>query len=201
MPSPKSHRNGQIEANRRGRLGEKSSSFYGQSSATMSSQLRRPKTVPDLASYRKLSAGASPEALPRHPPKLLLNVTMMGSLGPIQVIMTPESTVGELVASAVRQYLKECRRPMLLTPEPSDYDLHYSQFSLESLDREEKLIQLGSRNFVLCPRKMKTSTATGDSENGSGGGVTTTRFASCSKEADKVAKSGFHWFKFMGFSP
>ncbi|KAI4334288.1 hypothetical protein L6164_018998 [Bauhinia variegata] len=196
MPSPKSQRNGQVEANRKGRLGEKSSSFYGQSSSTMPSQLRRPKTVPDLASYRKLSAGTSPEALPRHPPKLLLNVTVMGSLGPVQVIMMPESTVGDLVAAAVRQYVKECRRPFLPCTEPSGCDLHYSQFSLESLDREEKLMELGSRNFVLCPRKAKTSSM--DGETGSGG-CATTPFASCSKQADKVAKSGFHWLKFMDF--
>lgn len=62
------------------------------------------------------------------------------------------------------------------------------------LDREEKLISLGSRNFFLCPMKSETECG-----NGSGGGQTTPS-SSCSKEAGKaVAKSGFAWLKFMGF--
>lgn len=123
MPSQKKHR--------MGRLGEQSSSFNGQDAATMA-QLRRPQTLPDLVSYHKLAIIApSPEVLPRQPPKLLFNVTMLGSLGPVQVIMTQESTVGDLVSAAVRQYLKESRRPILPTTDPSEYDLHYSQFSLE----------------------------------------------------------------------
>ena len=133
MPSPKNHRNGQIETHRRGRLSEKSSSFHGQNAAAMSSQLRRPKTLPELVSYKKLAGTVtSPDGLPRQPPKLLLNVTMMGSLGPVQVIMTPESTVGDLMAAVVRQYVKEGRRPILPTTDASAFDLHYSQFSLES---------------------------------------------------------------------
>lgn len=48
------------------------------------------------------------------------------------------------------------------------------------LDREDKLINLGSRNFFLC-----------------GGGVTTAT-ATCWKEAEKGAtKNG--WLKFMDF--
>ena len=64
--------------------------------------------------------------------KLLLNVTIQASLGPVQVVMTPESKVGDLVAAAVKIYAKECRRPILPTTDPSMFDLHYSQFSLES---------------------------------------------------------------------
>ncbi|KAJ1401753.1 hypothetical protein SESBI_28513 [Sesbania bispinosa] len=195
MPSPKSQRNGQIENHRKGRLGERSSSFNGEN-AMSASQLRRPRTVPDLLSCRS-HAGPAPEGLPRQPPKLLLKVTVLGSLGPVQVLMRPESTAGDLVEAAVRQYLKEGRRPILPSNEASDFDLHYSQFSLESLCREEKLIELGSRNFFLCPRK----TSAGTNRDGS----VTTPFASCAKEADKVRErcgsggGGFGWFKLMHF--
>lgn len=122
MPSPKSHR--------RGRLAERSSSYQGLN-AMCAGQLRRPSTVPDLLSYRN-NAGAAPEGLPRQPPKLLLKVTVLGSLGPVQVLLRPELTVGDLVEAAVRQYLKEGRRPILPSNVASDFDLHYSQFSLES---------------------------------------------------------------------
>lgn len=130
MPSPKNQRNGQIENHRKGRLGERSSSFHGHN-AMSAAPIRRPKTVPDLPSYRNY-AGAVPEVIPRQPPKLLLKVTVLGSLGPVQVLMRPESTVGNLVEAAVQQYVKEGRRPILPSNVASDFDLHFSQFSLES---------------------------------------------------------------------
>ncbi|KAI9080168.1 hypothetical protein K1719_037846 [Acacia pycnantha] len=203
MPNPKNNRSAQIESHRRGKLlGSKSSSFHGgQSSATaaMSSQLRRPKTVPDLISHRN-HAGSPPDGgLPRQPPKLLLHVTFLGSLGPVKVVMTQESKVSDLVAASVRQYLKEGRRPILPITDPSAFDLHYSQFSLESVDRGEKVMELGSRNFLLCPRKAATpDTAEGGS--GEGGSMSRTVLGPCSKEAEKVGKqSGFAWLKFLNF--
>lgn len=58
------------------------------------------------------------------------------------------------------------------------------------LDREEKLKDIGSRNFFMCPKKC-----------GGGEGSATTLFASCSREADKANKSGaFGWLRFMDFS-
>lgn len=134
MPSPKStHRRVQEEKSRRGRsLNEKSSSFHGQISDMATPQLRRPKTVPDMASFRN-TIGITPatELRPKLT-KLLLNVTIQGSVGAIHVVMPPESTVKDLVTAAIRQYGKEGRRPILTSVDPSLFDLHYSQFSLES---------------------------------------------------------------------
>ncbi|KAK4255202.1 hypothetical protein QN277_008227 [Acacia crassicarpa] len=205
MPTPqKNSRTAQIESHRRGKLlGDKSSSFHGgQSSATavMSSQLRRPKTVPDLISHRN-HAGSPPDGgLPRQPPKLLLHVNFLGSLGPVKVVMTQESTVSDLVAASVRQYLKEGRRPILPITDPSAFDLHYSQFSLESVDRGEKVMELGSRNFLLCPRKAAATPDTTEGGTGEGGSMSTTALGPCSKEAEKVGKhNGFAWLKFLDF--
>lgn len=189
MPNAKGNRRGQ-EPNRRAKLSEKSSSFHGRLPVMISAekQLRRPKTLPDLLPDRNL-AGVSPEARPKKLTKLLLNVTIQGSVGAVQVIMSPENTVEDLVAAAARQYVKECRRPILPTTDSSGFDLHYSQFSLESLERDEKLIELGSRNFFLCPKKAVTD----------GGGDGTTSSSSCSKEAVKASKTGIPWLKFMDF--
>ncbi|XP_057457615.1 uncharacterized protein At4g22758-like [Lotus japonicus] len=191
MPSPNSHRRGRLSV-------ERPSSCHGHN-AMAPTPLRRPKTDPDLLSYRN-HAGSPPEGLPRQPPKLLLKVTVLGSLGPVQVLMRPESTVGELVAAVARQYVKEARRPILPTNDASDFDLHYSQFSLESLHREEKLVELGSRNFFMCPRKKLAATTPAAVE---GGGVTlTTAFASCAKEAGKGSGrdgGGFGWLKLLRF--
>jgi hypothetical protein len=89
--------------------------------------------MPELVSDRKRAAmTTAAEIFPKQPPKLLLKVTMMGSLGPVQVLMTPESTVGDLIMAAVKLYVKEGRRPILPWNDASRFDLHYSQFSLES---------------------------------------------------------------------
>jgi hypothetical protein len=134
MPNVANNRNSPVENHRRGRLAEKSSSFYGQNSATAESvKIRRPKTMPELVSDRKRAAmTTAAEIFPKQPPKLLLKVTMMGSLGPVQVLMTPESTVEDLIMVAVQLYVKEGRRPILPWNDASRFDLHYSQFSLES---------------------------------------------------------------------
>ncbi|GLT61244.1 hypothetical protein SLA2020_339660 [Shorea laevis] len=191
MPTSKSHRRGPEEIkNRRGKLTQKSSSFHGQIPVVIAAELRRPKTLPDLLSSKNVVVTTvvmtAQEGRPRLT-KLLLNVTIQGSLGPVQVVMTPESKVSDLIAAAMRIYAKEGRRPILSTTDSSMFDLHYSQFSLESLDREEKLMALGSRNFFLCPRKSVVD------------GGATTPSSSCSKQAEKASKTGFPWLKFMDF--
>lgn len=177
-------------------LSKKASSFHGRSPAAMEAAkpLPRPRTVPDLLARKRLaqaSAAAAADEKPRLT-KLLLNVSLQGSVGPVHVMTTPESTVGDLIAAALRQYQKEGRRPILPTADPSGFDLHYSQFSLESLDREEKLMALGSRNFFLCAKRPPRDSVTAA---GSGGASP----ASCGKEAEKASKNGFNWLKFMDF--
>ncbi|XP_059627193.1 uncharacterized protein At4g22758 [Cornus florida] len=186
MSTSKNHRRGREES-RKSRLGEKSSSFHGRSLGTVGEKLLRPRTVPDLLAGGSF-AGVSLDGRPKLT-KLLLNVTVQRSLGAVQVLMAPESTVGDLIAAALRQYGKEGRRPTL-AGHPSGFDLHYSQFSLESLDREEKLITLGSRNLYICPKTSATESG------GGGGGVAS---SSCSKEAEEGTKIGVPWLKFMNF--
>ncbi|CAL5352661.1 unnamed protein product [Camellia sinensis] len=192
-----SHRRGQEEKNRKGKLAEKASSFHGRSGGAMGEQLIRPRTVPELlVSKSVVGGGVVAEGRPLKLTKLLLNVTIQRSLGAVQVIMSPESTVGDLIAAAMRQYVKEGRRPILSSTDSSSYGLHYSQFSLESLDRDERLMELGSRNFFLCP----TSGGGGSSRSGSSGSVecgVATSSTSCSKQAEKATKIGLPWLKFF----
>ncbi|XP_059278195.1 uncharacterized protein At4g22758-like [Lycium ferocissimum] len=187
MPSPRTH-------HRRGsnddknptkiRLSEKSKSFHGQTSGSSSKPelLRRPKTVPDLLAGRK-SDSTAVNIRPMKMMKLLVNVTIQRSVGPVQVLISLESTVVDLIAAALQQYSKEGRRPVLSSIDAADYDLHYSQFSLESLKREEKLNASGSRNFFMCPRN----------------GGPTTSSSSCGKQADTSTKIPLPWLKFMDF--
>lgn len=192
MPSPKSHRRGGNEKNKKGRLSEKASSFHGRDAGGVAEMLPRPRTVPDLLASRR--GGGSSVEVAAQPPKLtklLVNVTVQRSPGPVHVLVPLEATVKDLISAVLRQYVKEARRPVLPSAEGSAFDLHYSQFSLESLDKEEKLMELGSRNFFLCPRK---TAAEGAAE---GGGASVT--SSCSEEAEKGIKKGLPWLKFMEF--
>ncbi|XP_030538179.1 uncharacterized protein LOC115746520 [Rhodamnia argentea] len=99
--------------------------------------------------------------------KLLLNVTVERSLGPVQVVMAQEKSVRDLIRASVEAYGKEKRRPLLRVSDPRCFELHYSPFSLECLRPEEKLISLGSRNFFLCT-KRSTSSNSSCSEEASG---------------------------------
>ncbi|KAF8380425.1 hypothetical protein HHK36_027911 [Tetracentron sinense] len=112
--------------------------------------------------------------------KLLLNVTIQRSLGPVQVVISPENTVADLIKAALLIYVKEKRRPLLTETDPLSFELHYSQFSLESLNTKEKLINLGSRNFFLCPKPTNSVNSL------------------CSDEA-KVANCSFPLTKLMDF--
>lgn len=142
MPTSKSqhHRRGIVgEKNRKGKLAEKALSFHAGTSVgnlTETMLLTRPRTVPDLISGKKFinDRKSSPEIDFRPPKltKLLLNVSIQRTLGAVQVLMSPEATVEDLIAAALRQYSKEGRRSILPSTEASGYDLHYSQFSLQS---------------------------------------------------------------------
>lgn len=111
-------------------------------------KLNRPRTVPDLLAGRRIAGVLSSEGKPAKLTKLLLNVTVQRSLGAVMVIMSPESTVGDLIAAVIRQYVKEGRRPILGSTDCGDFDLHYSQFSLESKFSHAK------RNFLKTEAKI-----------------------------------------------
>ncbi|GLT78332.1 hypothetical protein SLA2020_498710 [Shorea laevis] len=89
--------------------------------------------------------------------KLLLKVDIERSLGPVHVVLSAEKTVSDLIKAATEMYVTEKRRPLLTESDPRTFELHYSQFSLESLRPEEKLINLRSRNFFLCSRLPASS--------------------------------------------
>lgn len=178
--------------NRKARLTEKSCSFHGRVAEDMvEKKLTRPRTVPELLAPSRNHVVLNEKVMVSQKlTKLLLNVTVHRSLGPVHVLISPDSSVADLISAVLKQYVKEGRRPVFSSFDPSGFDLHYSQFSLESLSREEKLNELGSRNFFLCPKQVET---------GAEYGGTSTSSSSCSKEAEKVAKTGAGWLRFMEF--
>ncbi|KAJ0964160.1 hypothetical protein J5N97_029282 [Dioscorea zingiberensis] len=135
----------------------RSASFHGSPTSDRAIKIRRPESHPDLprSPADTIRAGGAPA---QRLMKLLLNVTVQQSPGPVQVMMSPESTVADFVRAAVEAYVREGRRPLLATSDPKAFELHYSQYSLESLNPTEKLMNLGSRNFFLCSKATKNPT-------------------------------------------
>uniref|UniRef100_A0A7N0VEU4 DUF7054 domain-containing protein n=1 Tax=Kalanchoe fedtschenkoi TaxID=63787 RepID=A0A7N0VEU4_KALFE len=137
MPT-NSSKNSRSSGGRREKVTEKSSSFNGRTATVMGGrELRRLSTLPNLWSDEQ---GARPL-----PSKLLLNVVVQGSVGALHVVTTSDSSVGDLICLALRQYGKEGRRPILPSGDPSRFDLHYSQFSLDS-----KLLSSPSSFLFAC---------------------------------------------------
>ncbi|KAK9665981.1 hypothetical protein RND81_14G151000 [Saponaria officinalis] len=122
MPSPRPHRN----------RTERSKSFNGRGAVAAMEELKRPRTVPDLraAAVAEGGGGVAPKKVLT---KVLMNVNIQGSVGAVQVLVSLENTVGELISAVVKQYLKEGRRPIILVNDVVHFDLHYSQFSLECM--------------------------------------------------------------------
>ncbi|XP_073004336.1 uncharacterized protein [Typha latifolia] len=198
-----SHSRGLRRGHEEKTLPSRSSSFHGR--PTEKRQIRRPKTQPDLITWRTMgpspednrnrstAVAAAGEVIMRVPAKVLVNVTVHQSLGPLQVMASTEWSVADLISAAVQFYVKERRRPPLPTTEPSAFGLHFSQFSLESLDTKEKLFGLGSRNFFLCPKSCSSNIS--DTATLPAASDATT----CSKEAEKASKIGIPWLRFMDF--
>ncbi|XP_073286702.1 uncharacterized protein [Primulina huaijiensis] len=195
MGSPKSQREVGHKKNKKGRLAEKASSFHGRAAGVASEMLPRPRTVPDLFPGARISGNEAEDMVLRGRPakltKFLCKVTVQRSIGPVQMLISLEATVEDLIAAAMRQYAQEARRP-ILSSDASAFDLHFSQFNLESLDRSAKIQELGSRNFFLCP---KTAAAV---DNTACGAVTTSN-SRCSSEADAGSKKVMPWLDFMDF--
>lgn len=115
----------------------RSASFHGRlptNSDVSTAQIKRPESHPELLRRRGAASG-NPISIENGSPrltKLLLNVTIQRSLGPVHVVMSPESTVADLTKAALEMYVKEGRRPLLAETDPESFELHYSPFSLDS---------------------------------------------------------------------
>lgn len=181
---------------------QRSASFHGRGAEQRHHhqlQKQRPKTLPDLlAGVRGAAFRSGPGSPPpdggdagrRTPSKVLLSVAVQRSMWPLHVMASAEWTVADLVAAAVALYVKEGRRPLLPSADPAEFGLHFSQFSLESLDPKEKVMDLGSRSFFLCPKPSCAGQAASSSSFDAANGVI---MAASGKAPD--------WLSYMQFWP
>ncbi|EPS59723.1 hypothetical protein M569_15083, partial [Genlisea aurea] len=81
--------------------------------------------------------------------KVVVNVTVEGSPGPIRTLVKLGANVDETIKLVMKKYKEEGRRPKLDTDAASFYELHSSNYSLESLNRSDLIGDAGSRSFYL----------------------------------------------------
>ncbi|KAK1384853.1 PPR containing protein [Heracleum sosnowskyi] len=87
--------------------------------------------------------------------KVVVNVTVEGSPGPVRAMMKLGSTVEDTIRLVVNKYGEEGRSPYLDKHAASSFELHSSHFSLQSLNKSDMIGEAGSRSFYL--RKSDSS--------------------------------------------
>ncbi|RYQ79735.1 hypothetical protein Ahy_Scaffold1g106592 isoform C [Arachis hypogaea] len=82
--------------------------------------------------------------------KVVVNVTVEGSPGPVRTMVKLGSSVDDTIKRVIDIYREEGRSPSLDLDAPSStFQLHQSHFSLQSLDKSELIGDVGSRSFYL----------------------------------------------------
>lgn len=81
--------------------------------------------------------------------KVVVNVTVEGSPGPVRTMVKLGSSVDDTIKLVVDKYREEGRTPKLDEDAALTYELHHSYFSLQSLDKSDLIGDVGSRSFYL----------------------------------------------------
>lgn len=112
--------------------------------------LFRPQTCTDIscASDYLLQSPPKFEGYNRDA-KVVVNVTVEGSPGPVRTMVKLGSSVDEAIRLVVNKYSEEGRSPQLDKEAASTFELHYSHFSLQSLNKSDMIGEAGSRSFYL----------------------------------------------------
>ncbi|CAH8315529.1 unnamed protein product [Eruca vesicaria subsp. sativa] len=86
--------------------------------------------------------------------KVVINVAVEGSPGPIRTMVKLSCNVEETIKLVLVNYRKEGRTPKL--DEGAVFELHHSHFSIQCLDKREIIGEVGSRSFYLRKRAHET---------------------------------------------
>jgi len=176
-----------------------SSSKLKKNTATM---LRRPRTHPELLNRddhpvlmnnKKMNTPVD-QGLSAN--KLLVNVTVAQSSGPLRLLLSSDAAVEDVIKATLLLYAKEGRKP-LLSNDPTSFGLHYSQFSIDCLNPTDKIKDLGSRNFFLCSKEKakesrRLSFHSGETAVTDRSGLSP---PSCGKEMQNISRITEPWYK------
>ncbi|KAI7733256.1 hypothetical protein M8C21_009723 [Ambrosia artemisiifolia] len=81
--------------------------------------------------------------------KVVVNVTVEGSPGPVRTMLKLGSSVEETMDIVKKQYNSEGRSPQLDQHSLSTFELHQSHFSLRCLDKSDMIGDIGGRSFYM----------------------------------------------------
>ncbi|XP_010448844.1 PREDICTED: uncharacterized protein At4g22758-like [Camelina sativa] len=104
---------------------------------------------PTLTSLSSPSSSSpiNQEGNKREAPKVVINVAVEGSPGPVRAMVKLSSNVEETIKIVVDKYCEEGRTPKL--NRDSAFELHQSHFSIQCLEKREIIGELGSRSFYM----------------------------------------------------
>ncbi|XP_076912404.1 uncharacterized protein At4g22758-like [Bidens hawaiensis] len=83
--------------------------------------------------------------------RILINVTVVGSAGPIRFVVNEVETVAGVVDTALKLYAREGRLPVLGF-NCNDFVLYCPVAGTEALKPWETIGSVGVRNFMLCKK-------------------------------------------------
>eukprot|EP01018_Ginkgo_biloba_P018264 Gb_36682 [translate_table: standard] len=124
-------------------------------------ELIRPQTLSDI--FDRSPITSSPWLPPRTPSsssfhkseksfldedRILVSITVEGSTGPIKAIVKKGATVNDVIKLTIDKYAREGRYPVL-DSNTDMFELHVSNFSMESLNRTDRVGELSTRTFFL----------------------------------------------------
>ncbi|XP_073135981.1 uncharacterized protein At4g22758 [Henckelia pumila] len=109
----------------------------------------RPVTWVDIFTPPEISPPRFPRKSYQKDAKVVVNVTVEGSAGPIQTLVKLGSNVEETINLVINKYNQEGRIPPLDKHSASTCQLHQSYFSLQSLSKSELIGDIGCRSFYL----------------------------------------------------
>lgn len=111
--------------------------------------LFRPQTCSDIfVSPDYLISGSPPKGYKKES-KVVVNVTVEGSPGPVRTMVKLGSSVDETIRLVIDKYSEEGRTPRLDKKADSSFQLYQSYFSLQSLNNTDVIGDVGSRSFYL----------------------------------------------------
>ncbi|GMP96020.1 hypothetical protein CsSME_00044846 [Camellia sinensis var. sinensis] len=93
--------------------------------------------------------------------KVVVNVTVEGSPGPIRTLVKLGANVEDTIKLVINKYSEEGRRPHLDQDAVSTFELHHSYFSLASLNKWDVIGDVGSRSFYLRRGNSDRSSSSG----------------------------------------
>ncbi|KAJ0683416.1 hypothetical protein HanPI659440_Chr16g0658041 [Helianthus annuus] len=94
--------------------------------------------------------------------RILINVTVVGSAGPIRFVVNEGEVVADVIDTALKLYAREGRLPVLGS-NYNEFVLYCPVAGTEALKTWETIGSVGVRNFMLC-KKPKAQKVVDDDE-------------------------------------